>query len=133
MQNDRRTWIPTGTQGLTAREKQMNAFASLLAQQPVVDAAVNAQTRSAARIRTALRTLAGLGSYRCPVEIVPGDLPPRRTGRSYYHTNKSGDIIRHPSAYRKAYGHPIYHASSLAVVVGAAFAVHLTGVSNARR
>lgn len=103
----------------------MNAFTSPLAQQPIVDAAVNAQTRSDARIRTALRTLAGLESYRCPIEVIPGDLPPRRTGCSYYHTNKSGDIIRHPNAYRRKYGKPIYHASSLAVVVGAAYAAKL--------
>lgn len=39
-------------------------------------------------------------------------------GESWHYVNKSGDRICHPSAYRAAYGKPIYVPSTLVVVVG---------------
>lgn len=32
--------------------------------------------------------------------------------------NKSGDIIHYPSAYRRAWGKPIYHVSTIEIAVG---------------
>lgn len=54
----------------------------------------------------------------CPITIVNGNNPPKLKGRSYYYTNKSGHEIHHPSAYRKAWGKPIYHASTIRIEVG---------------
>ncbi len=54
----------------------------------------------------------------CPIRIVKGESPPKLKGRSYYYTNKSGDEIYHPNAYRKAWGKPIYNPSTIRVEVG---------------
>lgn len=53
-----------------------------------------------------------------PVEIVHGSASPRMEGRGFYFENKSGDVIRHPAAYQRAYGKPIYVRSARRVVVG---------------
>lgn len=57
---------------------------------------------------------------RSPFPIVPvdGGSAPRVVGTSPHYRNASGDIIRHPSAYRKAWGKPIYHASTKRIEVG---------------
>jgi hypothetical protein len=55
----------------------------------------------------------------CPVVIVGGDSPPKLCGHKFHYENKSGDIIRHVNAYKKAWGKPIYIHSSLHVEVGA--------------
>ena len=60
------------------------------------------------------------------VEIIPGRSAPKVVGRSFYYTNKRGDLIRYPSAYAKAWGKPIYHHSSLRVQVGKNFAATKT-------
>jgi len=60
----------------------------------------------------------------CPVVIVDGDMPPTLCGRSYYFTNKSGHKIRHPSAYRKAWGKPIYNPSTIRVEVGSSWLLY---------
>jgi hypothetical protein len=54
----------------------------------------------------------------CPVVIVNGSSPPKLIGSSFYYENKSGDIIWHPLAYRKAWGKPIYIRSTKRVEVG---------------
>jgi len=54
----------------------------------------------------------------CPIEIIKGNTPPKLKGRGYYYTNKSGDEIRYPEAYRKAFGKPIYNHSTIRVEVG---------------
>lgn len=43
--------------------------------------------------------------------------PEIKGNRSYY-TNKSGDIINYPNAYRRKFGKPIYHASTYRIEVG---------------
>jgi hypothetical protein len=54
----------------------------------------------------------------CPIQIVNGDDPPKLKGRGYYFTNKRGDEIYHPNAYRRAWGKPIYNPSTIRVEVG---------------
>ena len=67
------------------------------------------------RIRRFLRKKAGDRTLRFPIEIIPGRSAPRLAGEGPYHTNKSGDIIRHPAAY----GYPtVYHPSTNRVTVG---------------
>ena len=54
----------------------------------------------------------------CPIKIVEGDKPPKLLGKTYYYTNKSGVVIKHPAAYRLKYGKPIYRPSTIRVEVG---------------
>jgi len=54
-----------------------------------------------------------------PVEVVEGDSAPSVAGESYYHTTPSGELCEYPSAYRKAFGRPVYHPSTRRVEVGA--------------
>jgi len=54
-----------------------------------------------------------------PVLFVRGDNAPELHGESFYYANKSGDIISHPSAYRKmGWSSMVYHHSTLCVRVG---------------
>lgn len=69
------------------------------------------------RARTLIRKLAG-AHRACPIEVVPGRQEPILVGESFHWENKSGDIIRHPNAYARAWGKPIYIGSTLRVVVG---------------
>lgn len=63
----------------------------------------------------AVRLLARQSGTNCPIVTVPGAQWPRLMGESYYFTNKSGQIIRHPSGY----GYPMeYHASTRRIEVG---------------
>jgi hypothetical protein len=54
----------------------------------------------------------------CPIKIVDGCDPPKLKGRGWYYTNKRGDEIHYPVAYRKAWGKPIYNHSTIRVEVG---------------
>jgi hypothetical protein len=54
----------------------------------------------------------------CPVRIVAGALAPEVRGESYHWTTPGGAPVRYPSAYSRAFGRPVYHASTLRVVVG---------------
>jgi len=76
--------------------------------------------KDAEKIRTHIRKKA-CANRGCPIEIVKGRFSPRIVGRSYYFTNKRGDIIHHPSAYMNAWGKPIYHASTRRVEVGSSW------------
>ena len=53
-----------------------------------------------------------------PVVFIKGRAAPKVKGTGYYFTNKSGDIIRYPNAYSKAWGKPIYHPSTIRIEVG---------------
>lgn len=54
-----------------------------------------------------------------PVEFVLGDSPPRIMGEGFHWTNRSGDLVRHPSAYsRKGWRSLVYHHSTKRVEVG---------------
>lgn len=71
------------------------------------------------RLRKYIRLQADAKGTPYPLEVVDGVDPPRLAGQSFYWTNKSGTKIKYPSAYRKAFGNPIYNASSMCVEVGA--------------
>lgn len=68
----------------------------------------------------------------CPIKIVSGSNPPKLVGRQHYWTNKSGDEIRYPSAYRRAWGKPIYNASTIRVEVGAEWILKSLTVKNVK-
>lgn len=67
--------------------------------------------------RRAIRAAANAESH-VRVKIVDGNVNPCLKGKSHYYTNKSGDIIQSPNAYRRAWGKPIYHHSTIRVEVG---------------
>lgn len=54
----------------------------------------------------------------CPVVRVAGNSAPRVCGRSYHWTTPGGKPVRYPSAYSRAFGRPVYHASTRRVIVG---------------
>jgi hypothetical protein len=64
----------------------------------------------------ALRHFGGYSA--APIELEDNKLPPYWKGHSFHFENKSGDLIRHPTAYRKAWGKPIYIRSTRRIVVG---------------
>jgi len=78
---------------------------------------VKVSPRHASQYRAWLRAQAGAKSY-APIVVVDGSQTPKRAGRSYYWETPSGAICRHPNAYRRAFGHPIYCASTVRVEVG---------------
>lgn len=65
-----------------------------------------------------VRDSAGQAGTSYPIEIIAGDDAPELTGRQWHYVNASGDLIHHPSAYRKAWGKPIYVSSTLSIEVG---------------
>ena len=66
----------------------------------------------------ALRNAIGYGYSAAPIVIKDGKSPPHWAGSSFHYENKSGDRIWHPNAYRRAWGKPIYIASTRHIVVG---------------
>jgi hypothetical protein len=78
---------------------------------------ISAKTDVSRLLKKWIREVAGARN-NCRIVVVDGDSPPKLRGKSYYHTNKSGDIIRHPNAYKRAWGKPIYVPSSIRVEVG---------------
>ena len=75
-----------------------------------------ARARSCA-LRLARRT-AGASWPAVPVEVVSGAASPEMAGEGFFYRNQRGDRIRHPNAYRRAWGKPIYVPSTQRVVVG---------------
>jgi len=57
-------------------------------------------------------------SLNIKVILIAGNQPPKLVGRKGHYENKSGDIIRYPNAYRKAWGKPIYVHSTIRIEVG---------------
>jgi hypothetical protein len=60
----------------------------------------------------------GRGYSSAPIVMEDGKSPPYWAGNYGYYINKSGDIIRHPDAYRRAWGKPIYMPSTRCIMVG---------------
>jgi hypothetical protein len=80
---------------------------------------VKITTQAAKEIRSyAMRHARGYSYSSADIVIEDGNNPPRWEGHSYHFENKSGDLIRHPSAYRRNWGKPIYIASTRHIVAG---------------
>lgn len=60
------------------------------------------------------------GSKYCsaPIVLQNGNSKPHWAGKSFHYKNKSGNLIKYPNAYRKAWGKPIYVPSTIRIVVG---------------
>jgi len=65
-----------------------------------------------------IRKAAGIPGSQCSISVLDGGFPPTKAGRSSYYTNKSGVIVHNASAYRGAWGKPIYHPSTIKIEVG---------------
>ncbi|OGC77190.1 hypothetical protein A2619_01135 [candidate division WWE3 bacterium RIFOXYD1_FULL_39_9] len=58
-------------------------------------------------------------NWNCPVKVVEGDIEPEEKGQGWYYETKSGDYIRHPSAYaKKGFSNMVYCHSTYRVEVG---------------
>ena len=68
----------------------------------------------------------------CPVKIVAGNFAPIVKGHQHYWTNKSGDVIRYPNAYKRAWGKPIYNQSTIRVEVGSEWLLTQLTTNNVR-
>lgn len=81
--------------------------------------------------RAYIRDQAGARSH-VPIVTVDGDAGPHIEGECHHYETPSGDIVWYPNAYRRAFGRPIYCASTVAVNVGrkwlAAHHIPLTSV-----
>lgn len=74
--------------------------------------------RHAQEYRSWIRRQVQMGASTCSIVAVEGSSEPRVEGESYYYTNARGERIRHPNAYRHAWGKPIYHCSTVRITVG---------------
>lgn len=70
------------------------------------------------QLRKIINSEANAKNSCAPIIILEGNSAPKLIGRGYYYTNKSGDIIRFPNAYQKAWGKLIYHHSTQQIQVG---------------
>lgn len=68
-------------------------------------------------VRRDLRKIAG-AHRSMPVDVIPGDSAPAVTGRPHHWITPGGRPVHFPSAYRRAFGKPVYVSSSLSVEVG---------------
>jgi hypothetical protein len=74
--------------------------------------------RHAQQYRAWLRAQAPHAETYAPIVVVDGTQAPQRRGTGYYFETPSGQICHHPNAYRRAFGRPIYCASTVRVEVG---------------
>src|SRR5271165_6172658 len=67
----------------------------------------------------AIRHAGGQYVYKAaPIEHVDGMTKPHFVGESYSFQTKTGKPVRHPNAYRRAWGKPVYIASTRRIIVG---------------
>lgn len=74
--------------------------------------------RQRAKLLRPVRAAAGCTGKPWPVVIVDGDGKPSLKGESYHFTTPGGRPVYYPNAYRRAYGKPVYNASTLHIEVG---------------
>lgn len=81
----------------------------------VITKSVSTASREIDRL---IRRKAGAGA-NVPIVVVSGSRSaPRLLGTGGYYTTPGGARIDHPNAYRRAWGKPVYHGSTLRVEVG---------------
>lgn len=64
------------------------------------------------------RAQAGARGTAYPVVVVPGNKCPSVEGECQHYVTQSGERVHFPSAYRAAFGRPIYVPSTIRVEVG---------------
>ena len=71
------------------------------------------------RIRRAVLKSAGETQANIQIEVIPGvAVAPRTVGETYHYVTPGGRPVYHPNAYRRAWGKPVYVASTRRVIVG---------------
>ena len=70
-----------------------------------------------------LRRQANRASTSSPIRLVDGPAAPEEIGESGYYTTPGGKRVNYPNAYRRAWGKPIYHASTIRVELGRDWAI----------
>lgn len=78
---------------------------------------VNVNARRAREYRSWVRRQVNAPSH-VQICVVPGSAAPALLGHFGHYTTRSGKPVRHPNAYRRAWGKPVYHASTIRVEVG---------------
>ena len=69
--------------------------------------------------KSSIRRLARVSDSFPRINIIAGDCPPKEVGCSFYHTNRSGDIIDYPNAYASVgWSSMVYHPSTRRIIVG---------------
>jgi hypothetical protein len=74
-------------------------------------------SRHARQYRAYVRQQCSAGSH-VRIDVVDGAQSPAVTGQAGYWTTPGGKPVYYPSAYRRAWGKPVYHCSTISVEVG---------------
>ncbi len=80
-----------------------------------------ATEREARAIRRAMRWQGAPVRSTMAFWVRAGTDAPREVGREQHYVTPAGKRVWYPSAYRRAFGRPIYVPSTVRVVVGAAW------------
>lgn len=80
-------------------------------------------------LRQIIRKVANCVGTTIPIVIIDGDSAPTCKGTGYHYRNKSGDLIRYPNAYQRAWGKPIYYPSTIRIEVGKEWPMHVGLIS----
>ena len=80
---------------------------------------LNQIIETASQYRAFVREQANRSGSTCPIRVVPGRAAPHAEGSSGYFTTPGGKPVRYPNAYRRAWGKPVYNASTYRIEVGA--------------
>lgn len=73
----------------------------------------------------AIRNTNGYSYTAAPIILIDGTSAPFFRGTSYRWETKAGKPVFYPSAYRKAWGKPVYVASTRSIVVGRDWVIQL--------
>jgi hypothetical protein len=90
-------------------------------------------TRLDRRISRIVRAAVGLRGSACPIKIQDGFGAPIRTGQGGHWTTPGGRPVYYPNAYRRAWGKPVYHCSTLGIAVGAGWIIEQLNAEDARQ
>lgn len=71
--------------------------------------------------RKAIRAAAKLSGRSYPIKVVGGHDEPKLAGEPFHWVTPGGKPVSFPSAYRRAWGKPVYVASTLRIEVGVAW------------
>lgn len=68
-------------------------------------------------LRSFVRARGQLRGTAYPILVVGGSRGPRLAGEGFHHVTPGGRPVRFPNAYRRAYGKPVYVASTVRIEV----------------
>lgn len=105
---------------IARRANRVRRAAEAVARFEAATALIEGDTAKSGRARRTVRAAVGLGDNNSvPVTVVAGDAAPVRSGEAAYSTFRKGGVCNFPGAAIRAGYKVDYHASTLAVTVGA--------------